>query len=374
MDQERKITVVDQTLREGMQFRGLVFSLAERKKIVDFQEKLGVDISQAGYPPAHISEVESIKELSNYTKKNNYKIRIAGLCRSVKSDVDFMIQANIRDFHLHSIITPQSLSKRDPGKIFHSLSETIDFIRSEKGSSTIGISLLDVGKTDPTLLKECSVFLSKELSVNIISLPDTSGILSPDIFAQKVKSIYNEIERDTKLGIHCHNDMGFASANTVMGILNGGDVIEVSALGIGERNGIGDLFVVGKTLKDKGFGINLLTDKLDIFNKYYEYVNEICLRKTGYQLLQYNTPFFGDGMKTHVAGTHGDQNFGHLKEEAFYINLLCGKSLVKKMLTKNNIEFADKDLKRIVQKIKDSSALNERSLSIDEIINIVNGI
>ncbi|MCP3924431.1 MAG: hypothetical protein GY714_17800 [Desulfobacterales bacterium] len=371
MNISREITVVDQTIREGMQFRGLVFSIPERKMILDFQEKLKVNISQAGYPPAHRSEEKAIEELSKHIVRKGYNIRVAGLCRSIVQDVEFMVKVNVHDFHLHSIITEDALKKRDPIEIFKSLKETIEYIRSNTEKSCIGISLLDIGKTEPCLLSDSAQFLSSDLMVDIISLPDTSGILSPDIIEEKVKSIAKVVENKTKLGIHCHNDMGFASANTIMGVLNGGSIIEVSALGIGERNGIGDLFTVGKVLKEKGFKIDLSIENKELFREYYEYVNEICFKKTGFSILNYNTPFFGSSSKTHVAGTHGDNSFGLSEDEEFYVNVLCGKNLVKKVLKRNGIDFDKEDLKRVIKDIKDMSALKERPLSINEIKNIV---
>jgi 2-isopropylmalate synthase len=68
----RKIIVFDQTIREGMQYRGLMFSYAERLKIMEFQHALGVDISQVGYPPAHESEIRHIKKICYEASRRNY--------------------------------------------------------------------------------------------------------------------------------------------------------------------------------------------------------------------------------------------------------------------------------------------------------------
>ncbi len=375
MPKKRKIAVIDETIREGMQYRGLMFSTSQRLKILEFQEKLGVNICQAGYPPAHISEERNVSELFSYGKKNKYKIRVAGLNRALPEDVSKMFNSGIKDFHLHAIITKDMIASRSLENVFQSLEKTYNAIRSNVTKSCVEISILDIGKTDISLLKELSLFLADDLKTEIISLPDTSGIMTPDIFYSTVEKIRNHIKHtETKLSVHCHNDFGMATANTIMGVMAGADVIEVSTLGIGERNGIGDLFIVGKSLKEKGFELDLKISDIDLFKEYYHYVNDICFKKTGINLLNYNTPFFGDSMKTHVAGTHLVSHFGTSSEEEFFVNVLCGKSMIKKVLEKNRIEYNEKNIGSIVRKIKAVSSEKERSLDEKEIVEIAESL
>lgn len=253
----RKIIVFDQTIREGMQYRGLMFSYAERLKIMEFQQALGVDISQAGYPPAHESEIRHIKKIYHEASRRNYNIRISGLCRALVKDASRMVETGLEEFNLHTSFTAEMLSRQNVESIFNSLKDTVLFIRSKVEKPSIEVSLLDIGKTDMELLKKCAVFLINNLKINILSLPDTSGLMSPNQVCKRIKIISSLAGKNTQIGIHCHNDLGMATANTIMGILAGASIIEVSALGIGERNGIGDIFITGKNLKDQGFDLNL---------------------------------------------------------------------------------------------------------------------
>ena len=125
----RKIIVFDQTIREGMQYRGLMFSYAERLKIMEFQQALGVDISQAGYPPAHESEIIHIKRLCREAAGRNYNIRISGLCRALVKDVSWMVETGLREFNLHTSITAEMLLRQSLESIFESLKDTVLFIR-----------------------------------------------------------------------------------------------------------------------------------------------------------------------------------------------------------------------------------------------------
>ena len=369
------IFFIDQTIREGMQYQGLMFNYDERKKILDYQNKLGVDVTQAGYPPAHPSESEMVARLSKYAQKNDFQLRIAGHCRARLEDAKWVLSTGIKDFHLHSGVNKAMLNKLTLDQVYEDLNKTVRAIRDETNESYIKVSLLDIGRTELDLLKKCATYLAMNLNVDILALPDTSGIMSPNSFAEKIKIIAAIIdETKTRIAVHCHNDLCMSSANTLLGIQAGASVVEATALGIGERNGIADIFIVGKFLKELGYLFNLDVDKVDLFREYYEYVNDLVYKKIGYNLLNRNTPFFGDALEVHVAGTHAIGHYGVANKERFRLNVLCGKNLVRKALKEFGIDFNEGDLQKIVDDVKTKSVKFNRSLDIDEMKEIVENV
>ncbi|WP_299981122.1 hypothetical protein [Desulfobacula sp.] len=365
--ENKKITIIDETLREGMQYRGLMFSPAQRLKILDFQEKLKVDICQAGYPPAHAFETDTVRTLCHHVQKNEYKIRIAAMGRANIHDAAILLDTHVNDLHFHlhikKDVTPDQLDN-----ILHGLSKTIDFIRKKHSSASISIAMLDIGRSDDRILDQCVSFLSHH-HIDMLSLPDTSGIMAPNQVFEKINRLSSKTG-NTNISIHCHNDMGMASANSMMGILAGGSALEASVLGIGERNGIADLYTTVKTLQDQGFDINLNTDDIPTFKAYYELLDSIIYEQTHEHLLTVNTPVFGDAVKTHVAGTHADGDYGMMSEEQFFLNILCGRHMVKKYLELQNISHDEKKLEEITLKIKTQSFTWGRRLTRDEVKTI----
>jgi len=367
MQHQNKIIVVDETIREGMQHRGIVFSYPQRLKILEFQEKLNIDVCQAGYVPAHETEAEYVRELDLFCKKNKFRLAVAGMGRALLKDVKLLVDTDINHFHLHFHIKEESPNKN----IVDTISESIDYIRSNTHISVISIAMLDVGKTSDLFIKKIIDFLSFGLEIDIISLPDTSGIMAPNSLFDKIKYARKTIEDSASdLGIHCHNDLGFANANTIMGILAGGSILEVSALGIGERNGIADLFITADTLKKQGFDLNVNTSDIETFKEYYSFINSIYETQTGQSLLNYNTPLFGNGVKSHVAGTHAVSSFGIHSKEEYFINVLCGTHLIEKYLLKEKIAYNKSSLIKITNKIKSESARLNRRVYKKEILEI----
>ena len=362
-----KIILIDQTIREGMQHRGIVFSSDQRKTIARFQEKLGVDICQAGYPPAHTSEQESVRQLTEFAAKENFSLKIAGMGRASAKDAAVLAETGVADFHLHAFLPPDS-SEQEKERFFSGLDACVSTIRNEVPAARISLAMLDIGRTPSGFLEKSADFLIHRVGVDILSLPDTSGIIAPNLIYDCISPVVLQArETATRISVHCHNDMGMAGANTIMGVMAGATVVEASALGIGERNGMADLFTTGKMLKDQGFLMNLDTEALATFKAYYDYVSDICREQTGDPLLSYNTPFFGDAVKTHVAGTHATTAFGLGQEEKFFLNTLCGKHLVKKYLEKEKIPYNKAALPAITQAIKNQSASRGRRLKRDEI-------
>ncbi len=362
--ENRKIIIIDETLREGMQYRGLMFSLEQRLRILAFQEKLKVDICQAGYPPAHENEADLVRTICLHAEKNKYNIRIAAMGRANLADAKLLLSTHVNDLHFHLHIK-NDVAQNRLDQILDDLLKTIDFVRKQRPNACISIAMLDIGRSENDILDKSVSFLSDH-HIDIISLPDTSGMMAPNQVFEKIHPLSSK-SLDTKISIHCHNDMGMASANSVMGIIAGGQVLELCALGIAERNGIADLYTTAKTLQDQGFYIRLNTADLSTFYAYYAYVDAIVYEQTGEHVLTANTPVFGDAVKTHVAGTHAGGEYGISSEEQFFLNILCGKSLVKKYLDLEEILYDEKRLEDITSCIKKQSYTLGRRLKKNEI-------
>lgn len=360
------ISVIDQTIREGMQYQGLVFNLEQRLKMLEFQERLGVDVCQAGYPSAHPLEADMVKQMAAHARDRGWRIRVAALGRAFLPDAKVMLATGIRDLHFHLHLRNDA----EPDGPLREFRDLVAFVRKSVPDAVVSLAMLDMGRTRPELLASCITFLGQETDLDILSLPDTSGIMAPNQVGEKIRDAV-ALAGDMAISVHCHNDLGMASANTLCGILEGARIMEASALGLGERNGIADLFTTATLLKTQGGDLNLDTDDPDLALEYYSYVNNIVIEQTGHALLRPNTPLFGSGCATHVAGTHADGRFGTASREKFFLNPLCGRRLVEKYLTLNDIPFENSLLDRITAAVKAKSFDAGRRLTVSEVRDVV---
>jgi isopropylmalate/homocitrate/citramalate synthase len=371
MANNKKILVIDETLREGMQFHGIVFTLEQRIKILEFQERLGVAVSQTGYPSALAGEAKIVKALAVHARNHKFNIRTAALGRTVSSDTRILIDTGVDDPHFHIHLTPDT-----PGpELLAGLKEAcalFNLVVDERPGARVSLAMLNMARTDPLMLDQCIEIMDQCPGLSILSLPDTSGIMAPNQVQDFIAGAVKKTRRLT-LAAHCHNDMGMASANSIMGIIGGARALEVSALGIGERNGIADLYTTASHLAGQGYDTGLDLDNMEGFKAYYAYVNEIVRSQTGINLMDYRCPVFGDAVKTHVAGTHAVGGFGTATEEEFFLSLLCGRHLVRKYLTAHNIPWQTEDLGRITKEVKEASLNRGRALRTDEVKAIAAG-
>jgi 2-isopropylmalate synthase len=371
MATDKPLVVIDETLREGMQFHGLVFTLDQRIKILEFQEALGVGVSQTGYPSALAGEAEIVKALADHARARNFSIRTAALGRTVASDARILIDTGVDDPHFHIHLTPDT----SPEALLQGLESAcalFDMVMAERPKARVSLAMLNMARTDPLMLNQCIDIMDRCPGLAILSLPDTSGIMAPNTVRNFIANAAKKTTRLT-LAAHCHNDMGMASANSLMGIIGGAKVLEVSALGIGERNGIADLYTTARLLEDQGYTTGLDLDNIDGFKSYYAFVTDIVRKQTGINLMDYRCPVFGNAVKTHVAGTHAGGGFGTAPEEEFFLSLLCGKHLVKKYLAAHGIVHNQADLSRITREVKETSLNRGRALHVEEVRAIAEG-
>ncbi len=362
--EKRRILVIDETIREGMQYRAVMFSHAQRLKILEFQEKLGVDICQAAYPPAHESEIKAAEALILHAQKNRFQIRIAVMGRLHNNDAEILLDTGAFDLHFHININPEA-----PDPLPGNLPVLLDHIKSRNPDCCISLAMLDMGRFEDCILEKYIQMLPLE-KIDILSMPDTSGMMAPVHVFEKIHNLVLK-NTDITISVHCHNDMGMASANTVTGIYAGAKIIEVSALGIGERNGIADLYTTVKTLKNMGFETGVNTDDMDTFRQYYRFIDSIVHEQTGNHLLTQDTPVFGSSVNTHVAGTHAQSSFGLTTRPRYDLNVLCGKHLVKKYLKAHNFECPPESIDGLTKTIKGLSAAMNRRITLQDIKKIL---
>lgn len=263
------------------------------------------------------------------------------------------MNTGIKDIHFHLYLSPDA-SLQESHNTFSQLAPIIDAVRTARPDAVISLAVLDMGKTPLNLLKAGIRFLSEHRMVDILSLPDTSGIMAPNQVAERILKVVT-LAGDMAVSIHCHNDLGMASANSVMGVLAGAQMAEVSVAGIGERNGIGDLYLTSRILADQGIQSGFTHDRQDLVQEYYRFVDDIVKTQTGQGLIHAGTPVFGRAVHTHVAGTHAATQFGTSTTPDFHLNLLCGNHLVKKYLDSHHIAFHPDRLPVITAAAKEMS-------------------
>ena len=236
---KEKVYVFDTTLRDGEQVPGCQLNTDEKVEIALDLEALGVDIIEAGFPISSPGDFNSVSEISKVVKKPV----ICALSRAIISDID-MANLALKDARRKRIHTGIGASDIHIKNKFNStrekiLDQAVAAVRySTKFFDDIEFYAEDAGRADKDYLCKMVEEVIKA-GATVINIPDTTGYNLPETFSKKIKYLCDNVPNIDKaiLSVHCHNDLGLATANTIAGLQNGARQFESTINGIGERAG-----------------------------------------------------------------------------------------------------------------------------------------
>lgn len=309
--EKRKIDIFDTTLRDGEQGPGCVLTLESKLNIAEKLDLMGMDIIEAGFPISSPADFKAVQEVSRIVQN----AKVCALARARKLDIDMASEAlkkakspriqlgiGSSDIHIkHKFNTTRQEIlgvAHDMVKYAANKVEEVQFFAE------------DAGRADNTFLAKM-VETVIEAGAKVVNLPDTNGFCTPFEYYEKIKFIIDHVPNvhKAKISVHCHNDLGMATANTVAGLLAGASQAEGTINGVGERAGNTALEEIIATLLIKDLSIS--TDVNPIFIGQLSNMVEKAMSNP----IQANKAVVGKNAFAHSSGIHQD---GVLKNRKNY--------------------------------------------------------
>ena len=307
-----KVFVFDTTLRDGEQVPGCQLNTKEKVEIALDLESLGVDVIEAGFPISSPGDFNSVTEISKTLKKPI----ICALSRAVITDID-MANLALKDAKRKRIHTGIGSSDVHIKHKFNStrekiLEQAIAAVKySRKFFDDVEFYPEDAGRADEDFLCKMVEEVIKA-GATVINIADTTGYNLPEMYGNKIKKLINSVPNIDKviISVHCHNDLGLATANSIAGLQNGARQFEATINGIGERAGNTSLEEVVMALKAHPY-LNLDTG---INSKMIVPLSKKVSRMMNMPV-QKNKAIVGANAFAHSSGIHQD---GFLKNRENY--------------------------------------------------------
>lgn len=244
-DDVGKIRIFDTTLRDGEQSPGVSLSAVEKVDIARWLVRMGVDVIEAGFPAAspddRIAVEQVAREVGN--EANGPSTVICALARATVRDIDVAWEA-IRSAArpcIHTFLAASDIHLEH--KLRMTRQQAIDkahvaVVRAKSFCDFVQFSPEDASRADINFLCEM-VAAAVDAGATTINIPDTVGYSTPDEFGRLIERVVGSTPRDGSviISVHCHNDLGMATANTLAGLQAGARQAEVTVNGIGERAG-----------------------------------------------------------------------------------------------------------------------------------------
>lgn len=336
-----RVIIFDTTLRDGEQSPGASMNVAEKLHLAVQLEKLGADVIEAGFPAASPGDFEAVRAISQ--KVDN--IQVAGLARTSKDDIDAAWGAikeatnpRIHTFIATSDIHLEHKLRMSRDEVVQTAIESVKYAKAF--TDNVEFSAEDASRSDWDYL--CRIFEAViEAGATTINIPDTVGYAMPGEFGELVAYVHEHTPNINKaiISVHCHNDLGLATANSLAGVSSGARQVEVTMNGIGERAGNTSLEEIAMTIQTRGGLLNL---KTGINTKEIFPTSRLVSMVSGI-VVQPNKAVVGANAFAHEAGIHQD---GVLKNRMTYEIMdpeMIGLSSNRLVLGKHSGRHAFKD-------------------------------
>jgi 2-isopropylmalate synthase len=307
----RKIEIFDTTLRDGEQVPGCQLSTDEKVVIARKLEDLGVDIIEGGFPISSPGDFLSVVEISKAVKTG-----VCALTRSKKEDIDVAAEAlhHAKRGRIHTGIGSSDIH------IKHKFNSTREKVLEQavwavsyakKKGVEVEFFAEDAGRADLAFLAQL-VEAVINAGADVVNVPDTTGYCLPHLYGRRIQYLFDNVKNIDKatISVHCHNDLGMATANTIAGLMSGARQAEVTINGIGERAGntsLEEVAMVLKTHKDLNLHTNIKSEML--------YELSTLVSEMMRMPVQPNKAIVGANAFAHSSGIHQD---GFLKNSENY--------------------------------------------------------
>ncbi len=323
----------DTTLRDGEQSPGATMTSEEKLEVARTLSRLGVDVIEAGFPAASPDDLAAVRRIAETVgrdvpegrpkrpgsdgKEESSPPIIAGLARTHERDIEKAWAAVSPAMHprIHTFLATSPVHREHKlrmtkGEVVERAVTMVSLARSL--CADVEFSPEDAGRTEPEFLYEVLAAVI-EAGATTLNIPDTVGYTLPQEFGALIRGIKENTRGIDKciISVHCHNDLGLATANALAGILNGARQAEVTINGIGERAGNTALeeTVMALVTRQPVFGLRTGIDTTQLTR-----ASRLVSSRTG-MVVQPNKAIVGANAFAHESGIHQD---GMLKNAQTY--------------------------------------------------------
>ena len=235
---DRHVNFFDTTLRDGEQAPGYSLTLDQKVEIASLSESLGVNTIEVGFPSSSPTDFEAVRQICGNLTRATPCVFARATEEDIRSCAKATEKASQRQIQIATIgsdIHIQYKRSMTRSQVLEEVKCAVIMAKAQ-GFDDISLAIEDATRSDFDFLKQL-LDIALEKGITAFAIPDTVGCCLPQEFGQLIRQVRAHIGRDLRISIHCHNDMGLAVANTLAGIEAGGDEIQVTMGGVGERAG-----------------------------------------------------------------------------------------------------------------------------------------
>ncbi len=376
------IKIFDTTLRDGEQSPGCSMTIDEKIKVAVQLDKLGVDIIEAGFAAASPGDFEAISKISEVVKNST----VCSLARAIDNDIlkagEAIAKANHKRIHTFIATSPIHMEyklKMKPDEVIKRAVKAVEYAKTF--TDDVEFSCEDAGRSEMPFLKEI-ISAVIEAGAKTINIPDTVGYTMPWEFGSQIQELVDFVGNKAIISVHCHNDLGLATANSIQAVKNGARQVECTINGIGERAGNAALEEIAMIIQTRR---DIFSDvKTNINSKEIYKTSRLLTSITGIEP-QPNKAIVGKNAFAHESGIHQDgvlkhrdtyeiikaEDIGIEKNNSIVLGKHSGRHAFSDKLKELGYDLNDEELNKAFERFK-ILADKKKEIFDEDIIAIVN--
>lgn len=354
-----RVFVWDETLREGVQTPTVFLTYVEKVKLAKLLDEAGVSIITVGFPALSEEEKNTVKRIAN---EGFQQASIAASARAFKTDVDACLDCGVREIPIFTPFNGLNLQyklKMSKEQVLKNTFECVEY--AKRHGITVDFVLEDASRTPlPDILQIFEA--AAKAGADRLVIADTVGFLRPLSTRYLVSHVRDELRQMFKndippLSIHCHNDFGLATANTLAAVEEGVTYVHTCIAGFGERAGVAPLEEVVVAL-ELLYDVDTGVDMKKLFRLAQQAEKSFALP------IQFHKPIVGENAFAYEVDEHVEGMLTHPiiyepfppeiveRETQFYIGRSGGRQLVVKRLEAAGIKATNWQIEEIVRRIR----------------------
>lgn len=359
----RMIKIFDTTLRDGEQSPGASMNIEEKLTLAKQLARLGIDIIEAGFAISSPGDFEAIKRIGGEVEGPI----VCSLARAKEADIksawDALKESPKKRIHTFHSTSDIHLKYQFRVSREEALRRSVDMVKLAKSFvEDVEFSPMDATRSEIPYL--CEVIEAViEAGATTVNIPDTVGYTIPVEFGALIKSIRERVKNIDRavISVHCHNDLGLSTANSLAAVMNGAGQVECTINGIGERAGNCSMEEVVMALRTRR---DLYDADTNINTEEIMRSSRLVTKITGISV-QPNKAIVGENAFAHESGIHQD---GLLKEKSTYeiitpesiglhsaklvLGKHSGRHAFKTRLKELGYDFTDEELNSAFERFK----------------------
>jgi isopropylmalate/homocitrate/citramalate synthase len=353
-----RVFIWDETFREGIKAPTVYLTYVEQVRLAKLMDEAGVSVINVGFPALSEEEKRTVKRIVN---ESFVRAKLTASAEPTKNSLNACLECGIKEITLESPINGLNLQyklKITKEQAIQRIVESIDY--AKKHGANINFTLMDGTRTP--LEDIIQVFeAAANAGANRLVIADSVGFIRPLSMRYLVSHVRDglpeAVKKKAPLAIHCHNDFGLASANTLAAMEEGVSYLHTCIAGFGERAGIApfeEVVTATELLYNIDTGIDM--------GKIYRIAQSA--EKAFAMPIQFHKPIIGENIFTHEVEEEVEEMMSQPlvfepfppeivgRETMIFIGRNTGQTLIQKLLEKASIRASPRQMDELFRRIK----------------------